>query len=280
MFVRTKRGADRLAIQLSREGRARPPPSTATCARSCGRRRCTTSWPGRLPVLVATDVAARGIHVDDVDVVCHFDPPEDHKAYLHRSGRTARAGESGRGREPGAVEPGARGQADAEAPRPATSRSSRSSPTTRAWPTWPPGTRRRPGSRRARPGSRASAAGRPGPGATRQQPEGEHPQQRRQREPVGHAPARHQAPHLRHRHPLDPLGLRRVGRIADLARPSRQEQREPAVADAVGVAVASRGARAVRLPSPSPPGTPAWPPLPATPPPPPARRGSPSPTCR
>ena len=44
---------------------------------------------------MATDVAARGIHVDDVDIVIHFDPPEDHKAYLHRSGRTARAGESG-----------------------------------------------------------------------------------------------------------------------------------------------------------------------------------------
>ena len=50
---------------------------------------------GALDVLVATDVAARGIHVDDVDVVIHGDPPEDHKAYIHRSGRTARAGESG-----------------------------------------------------------------------------------------------------------------------------------------------------------------------------------------
>jgi len=50
---------------------------------------------GKLSVLVATDVAARGIHVDDVDNVIHFDPPEDSKAYLHRSGRTARAGESG-----------------------------------------------------------------------------------------------------------------------------------------------------------------------------------------
>jgi superfamily II DNA/RNA helicase len=46
-------------------------------------------------VLVATDVAARGIHVDGVDVVVHYDPPEDHKAYLHRSGRTARAGALG-----------------------------------------------------------------------------------------------------------------------------------------------------------------------------------------
>jgi superfamily II DNA/RNA helicase len=50
---------------------------------------------GKLAVLVATDVAARGIHVDAIDVVVHYDPPEDHKAYLHRSGRTARAGEAG-----------------------------------------------------------------------------------------------------------------------------------------------------------------------------------------
>ena len=46
-------------------------------------------------MLVATDVAARGIHVDNVDVVVHYDPAEDEKAYLHRSGRTARAGEAG-----------------------------------------------------------------------------------------------------------------------------------------------------------------------------------------
>ena len=46
-------------------------------------------------MLVATDVAARGIHVDDVDLVVHYDPPADHKDYLHRSGRTARAGATG-----------------------------------------------------------------------------------------------------------------------------------------------------------------------------------------
>ena len=50
---------------------------------------------GHPRVLVATDVAARGIHVDDVDLVVQFDPPNDHKDYLHRSGRTARAGQSG-----------------------------------------------------------------------------------------------------------------------------------------------------------------------------------------
>jgi superfamily II DNA/RNA helicase len=50
---------------------------------------------GKLAALVATDVAARGIHVDDIDVVVHFDLPEDHKGFVHRSGRTARAGRDG-----------------------------------------------------------------------------------------------------------------------------------------------------------------------------------------
>jgi superfamily II DNA/RNA helicase len=50
---------------------------------------------GKLPVLVATDVAARGLHVEGIDIVVHFDPTDDPKTYLHRSGRTARAGESG-----------------------------------------------------------------------------------------------------------------------------------------------------------------------------------------
>jgi superfamily II DNA/RNA helicase len=50
---------------------------------------------GHPRVLVATDVAARGIHVDDIELVVHFDPPNDHKDYLHRSGRTARAGATG-----------------------------------------------------------------------------------------------------------------------------------------------------------------------------------------
>ena len=50
---------------------------------------------GKLQALVATEVAARGIHIDEVDTVIHYDPPQDHKSYLHRSGRTARAGEQG-----------------------------------------------------------------------------------------------------------------------------------------------------------------------------------------
>ena len=95
VFARTKRGADRLAASSRREGvnagrhPRRPAPERSASGRS------PTSPTASSPVLVATDVAARGIHVDDVDVVVHYDPPEDHKAYLHRSGRTARAGESG-----------------------------------------------------------------------------------------------------------------------------------------------------------------------------------------
>jgi superfamily II DNA/RNA helicase len=50
---------------------------------------------GTARVLVATDIAARGVHVDDVELVVHIDPPAEHKAYLHRSGRTARAGRAG-----------------------------------------------------------------------------------------------------------------------------------------------------------------------------------------
>jgi superfamily II DNA/RNA helicase len=50
---------------------------------------------GKLDLLVATDVAARGLHIDDIDVVIHYDPAPDHKTYLHRSGRTARAGTKG-----------------------------------------------------------------------------------------------------------------------------------------------------------------------------------------
>ncbi len=53
------------------------------------------SPPGTVKVLVATDVAARGVHVDNIELVIHVDPPAEHKAYLHRSGRTARAGEEG-----------------------------------------------------------------------------------------------------------------------------------------------------------------------------------------
>ena len=72
-----------------------PRPSTATAARSSGRRPWTCSSAGPVDTLVATDVAARGIHVDGVNAVVHFDPPADAKDYVHRSGRTARAGATG-----------------------------------------------------------------------------------------------------------------------------------------------------------------------------------------
>jgi superfamily II DNA/RNA helicase len=94
VFARTKRGADRLTESLRREGidvRA-----IHGDLRQPVRERALRSFAaGRLPVLVATDVAARGLDVDGIDVVIHFDPPEDHKGYLHRSGRTARAGREG-----------------------------------------------------------------------------------------------------------------------------------------------------------------------------------------
>jgi superfamily II DNA/RNA helicase len=94
VFVRTKRGADRLTSDLKREGVEVD--AIHGDLRQAARERALKAFSeGRLPVLVATDVAARGIHVDDIDVVLHYDPPTDHKSYLHRSGRTARAGRAG-----------------------------------------------------------------------------------------------------------------------------------------------------------------------------------------
>jgi len=94
VFVRTKRGADRLVSQLKREGVVAG--AIHGDLRQTARERALKDFQGgHHAVLVATDVAARGIHVDDVDVVVHFDPPEEHKGYVHRSGRTARAGREG-----------------------------------------------------------------------------------------------------------------------------------------------------------------------------------------
>ncbi len=94
LFVRTKRGADRLVESLTKEGvRAA---AIHGDLRQANRERALSDFSnGKLPVLVATDVAARGLHIEGVDAVIHYDPPEDHKAYLHRSGRTARAGKAG-----------------------------------------------------------------------------------------------------------------------------------------------------------------------------------------
>jgi superfamily II DNA/RNA helicase len=94
VFVRTKRGADRLVEQLQREG-VRAAAIHGDLRQSSREKALEDFTSSKLPVLVATDVAARGLDIEDVDVVVHYDPPEDHKAYLHRSGRTARAG--GRG---------------------------------------------------------------------------------------------------------------------------------------------------------------------------------------
>ena len=93
-FVRTKHGADRLAQQLSRAGV--PAAAIHGDRNQSQRQRALGAFAAGHPrVLVATDVAARGIHVDGVELVVHFDLPRDHKDYLHRSGRTARAGATG-----------------------------------------------------------------------------------------------------------------------------------------------------------------------------------------
>ncbi|MET0884053.1 MAG: helicase-related protein, partial [Acidimicrobiales bacterium] len=94
VFCRTRRGADRLAQQL---GKSKVRAAAIHGGRSQGQRdRALESFmKGRVDALIATDVAARGIHVDGVACVLHFDPPEDEKTYLHRSGRTARAGATG-----------------------------------------------------------------------------------------------------------------------------------------------------------------------------------------
>jgi superfamily II DNA/RNA helicase len=94
VFCNTKRSVDRVVEQLREEG------ITAAAIHGDLRQKAREQAlerfsKGKLQALVATDVAARGIHVDDVDVVVHYDPTEDAKTYLHRSGRTARAGESG-----------------------------------------------------------------------------------------------------------------------------------------------------------------------------------------
>jgi superfamily II DNA/RNA helicase len=94
LFVKTQRGADRLADKLAHAG-------VAVGALHGGKSQAVRTRTLALfkeqenSALVATDVAARGIHVDGISLVVHVDLPQDHKDYLHRSGRTARAGESG-----------------------------------------------------------------------------------------------------------------------------------------------------------------------------------------
>ena len=94
LFTRTKHGAKKLAKQLLDRGI----PAVdlhGNLSQNARTRNLAAFEAGTVETLVATDIAARGIHVDDVALVVHADPPIEHKAYLHRSGRTARAGHSG-----------------------------------------------------------------------------------------------------------------------------------------------------------------------------------------
>jgi superfamily II DNA/RNA helicase len=94
VFTRTKHGAKALARQLNKSG----VPTVdlhGNLSQNARTRNMAAFHSGTATTLVATDIAARGIHVDDVALVVHADPPVEHKAYLHRSGRTARAGAEG-----------------------------------------------------------------------------------------------------------------------------------------------------------------------------------------
>jgi len=94
LFTRTKHGAKKWAATLSKYGI----PAVdlhGNLSQGARERNLAAFSTGSAKVLVATDIAARGIHVDDIELVVHLDPPTEHKAYLHRSGRTARAGAGG-----------------------------------------------------------------------------------------------------------------------------------------------------------------------------------------
>jgi superfamily II DNA/RNA helicase len=94
LFTRTKHGAKKLAKQLTMAGI----PAVelhGNLSQNARERNLESFAEGSTKVLVATDIAARGIHVDEIALVVHVDPPAEHKAYLHRSGRTARAGSEG-----------------------------------------------------------------------------------------------------------------------------------------------------------------------------------------
>lgn len=94
VFVRTKRGADRVAADLRDEG-VDVAKTHGDLRQEIRERNLERFAAGKVRALVATNVAARGLHIDDVDIVIHYDPPDDYKTFIHRSGRTARAGESG-----------------------------------------------------------------------------------------------------------------------------------------------------------------------------------------
>ena len=94
VFARTQMGTDRIAGQL-RDAGVMAGALHGGLTQGARARILDAFKRGEVPVLVATDVAARGIHVDDISLVLQVDPPKTHKDYLHRAGRTARAGEEG-----------------------------------------------------------------------------------------------------------------------------------------------------------------------------------------
>jgi superfamily II DNA/RNA helicase len=94
VFTRTKHGAQKLTRQLARAG-VSVVELHGDLGQGARERNLASFASGVARVLVATDIAARGIHVDGIGLVIHADPPAEHKAYLHRSGRTARAGADG-----------------------------------------------------------------------------------------------------------------------------------------------------------------------------------------
>jgi superfamily II DNA/RNA helicase len=94
LFARTKHGARKLARQLTAGG-IPAAELHGNLAQPARQRNLDAFASGAARVLVATDIAARGIHVDGIDLVVHVEPPAEHKAWVHRSGRTARAGADG-----------------------------------------------------------------------------------------------------------------------------------------------------------------------------------------
>ncbi len=96
VFVRTKRGADRLRAKLEKKG-VKALAMHGDMTQSARERALERFSSGKIDLLIATDVAARGLDLDDISHVINYDPPNDHKDYVHRVGRTARAGRSGIG---------------------------------------------------------------------------------------------------------------------------------------------------------------------------------------
>jgi superfamily II DNA/RNA helicase len=97
VFVRTKHGADKLARKLARQHDLRSVVMHGNMSQNARERSLAQFESGRVPTLVATDVAARGLDVDDITHVINFDPPHTDEDYVHRVGRTGRAGRSGTG---------------------------------------------------------------------------------------------------------------------------------------------------------------------------------------